>query len=513
MRRAVATTVAGMMIAGSAVAGCTGSTPGRSMHSDATSTSTGAASPARPNIVFVLTDDLSKNLVPYMPHVQALGRRGMTFTNYTVDDSLCCPSRASIFTGNYPHTTKIVVNSGKHGGFTEFHNRGEEQHTFAITLHDAGYRTGFMGKYLNRYDATYPVPPVLRDWTPPQATWVPPGWDEWDGVGFGYPQYDYNLNHNHQIIHHGHRPKDYLNSVLQHYGTQFIGDSVQRKQPFFLEVSSYTPHTPNTAAPRDVNSFPDLKAPRGPAFNRVPVNAPSWYRSRRAFRPQFIAALDLRFRQRVEAVQSVDRMIGALEKKLRRTGQLANTVFVFSSDNGYHIGEHRLYPGKLTAYDTDVNVPLVVAGPGIAPGSTNGDLVQNVDLAPTFDELAGTKAPASVEGKSIVALLHGQRPGWRSLALIEHSGPDLTPSDPDVQTIAEGNPPSYMAIRSTQFTYVRYYNGETEYYDRVKDPYELDNVAVRLTPARRAQLQSWLTALHKCSGGAQCWQAGRPGGL
>jgi N-acetylglucosamine-6-sulfatase len=473
-------------------------------------------SPSRPNIVFVLTDDLSNNLLPYMPHVQELAKQGMSFTNFVVSDSLCCPSRASIFTGNYPHSTGIFINHGSTGGFFEFQRRGEDKHTFAIPIQARGYRTAFMGKYLNEYTATYPAPTALGDWTPPQATYVPPGWEQWDAVGNGYAQYNYLLNHDHHVKAHAHLPKEYLNSVLQSYGTTFISNSAAQHKPFFLEVASFTPHTPNTPAPRDVGTFPGLTAPQDPSFGKAPVDAPSWLANRGARIPFTKSGLDLmnnRFRQRVEAVQSVDRMVGALEDKLAFTGQLANTVFVFNSDNGYHDGEHGLYPGKMTAFDTDINVPLIVTGPGIAAGSTNNDLVQNVDLAATFEELTGATPPPTVEGRSIVPLLHGKKVPWRTLQLVEHEGPDMSPDDPDVQTPQEGNPPTYQAIRSARFTYVHYVDGDTEYYDRLIDPYETDNLAPTLSAARVAQLQAWLTALHECKGGAQCWQAGRPAGV
>jgi N-acetylglucosamine-6-sulfatase len=494
--------LAAILVAGSVVACTSTSVP--------KAASVAPASPTRPNIVFVLTDDLATNLLPYMPHVRALQRAGMTFTNYTVTDSLCCPSRASIFTGDFPHTTKIVTNNGNYGGFLLFHNRGEEAHTFAPVVQSRGYRTALMGKYLNSYHASFPAPAVLGDWTPAQSTFVPPGWTDWDAVGFGYYQYGYDLNHDHTVLRHGHAPQDYLNTVLQNHGLDFISDSVRVKAPFLLEIASFSPHAPATPAPQDLNSFADVTAPRGPAFDRLPKNAPAWLRSRPPMDAAMIASIDAAFRQRVRSVQSVDRMIGALEQRLQATGQAGNTVFVFSSDNGYHMGDYRLKPGKLTAFDTDVRVPLIVAGPGIAAGSVNSDVVENVDLAPTFEQLAGAVPPDTVEGSSLVPLLHGESPPWRSLALVEHHGLDDTPGDPDRQNSSAGNPPTYAAIRSPRFTYVRYVTGEREYYDLARDPYELDNLAATLSPARVRQLDGWLDALHTCVGARPCWQAGRP---
>jgi arylsulfatase A-like enzyme len=471
---------------------------------------TAPPSPSRPNIVYVLTDDLSSDLLPYMPHVAALAAQGMTFTNYTVADSECCPSRASIFTGDYPHTTGVYINEGSAGGFEAFNHLGNAPRSFAIPLRDRGYQTAFMGKYLNAYYASYPAPKALGDWAPPEVTYVPPGWDEWDAVGLGYKQYNYTLNHDHKVISHGTRPQDYLNTVLERYGRRFIKHSADEHTPFFLEVASFSPHTPNTPAPQDAHKFARLTAPTDPAFGHIPAHAPHWLAMRKPLTPGDLKLIDQRFRARVRAVQSVDRMVAGLEAKLAATDQLNDTVFVFNSDNGYHEGQYDLLPGKLTAFDTDVNVPLIVTGPGIAAGSVNNDVVQNVDLAPTFEQLAGATPSPAVEGHSLVPLLHGEQVPWRQFALIEHRGPDVNPHDPDVQTLAEGNPPSYEAIRSPRFTYVRYVTGETEYYDRARDPYELDNLAPSLSTARQQELTGWVNALHNCSNGAQCWQAGQP---
>ena len=354
---------------------------------------------------------------------------------------------------------------------------------------------------------------MLGEWTPPWVTYVPPGWNGWDVVGNGYIQYNYLLNHNHHVIKHGTLGTDYLNSVLQHYGTQFITDTAAQQRPFFLEIASFSPHTPSTPAPADVGTFAGITVPQGPAFDRLPTDPPSWLASHTPLSILDMARLDGRDSGNGSSrSKSVDRMIGTLEQTLKATGQLKNTMFVFSSDNGYHMGQHGLRAGKLTAFESDVRVPLIVAGPGIAAGSTNDDIVQNVDLAPTFEQLAGATPPPSVEGRSLVPLLAGEHPPWRSLALIEHVRPPNTSDDPDKQSYGAGNPPTYQALRSARFTYVRYVNGDREYYDRTRDPAELNNLAPSLTAARIAQLNRWLNALQTRANGAQCWDAGRPRG-
>ena len=462
---------------------------------------TTAAPPARPNVVFVLTDDLSWNLVRYMPQVRQLQNDGLTFNDYTVTDSLCCPSRSSIFTGRFPHDTGVFTNGGSDGGFGYFHGHGEESQTFATALQAKGYRTAMMGKYLNGYQ-----PAATLGGSRP---YVPPGWSEWDVAGNGYPEFNYDLNENHTIVHHGSAPQDYLTDVLAGKGVRFIADSAAARSPFLLEIATFAPHAPYTPAPRDANSFPGLTAPRGPAFDTLPKNAPPWLASRTPLTAAEKAAIDTAFRKRVQAVQAVDRMIGQLRAALTKAGIARDTLVVFSSDNGYHMGEYRLNPGKMTAFDTDIRVPLVAAGPGIAHGATSRAAVENIDLAPTYEQLAGAPVPSNVDGHALVPLLAGgSGANWRTGSLVEHHGPDVQADDPDLPAPNSGNPPSYEAIRTGTYTYVEYVDGSREYYDRTTDPDELDNLAGSLGPARLAQLHAALTGLVNCHGGTACWAAG-----
>jgi arylsulfatase A-like enzyme len=201
----------------------------------------------------------------------------------------------------------------------------------------------------------------------------------------------------------------------------------------------------------------------------------------------------------------VDDMIGRIETTLRKRGVARDTYLVFSSDNGYHMGDHRLMQGKMTAFDTDIGVPLIVVGPGVPAGRTVGKLTGNIDLRSTFSELAGASVPASVDGRSLVPLLTGTGGGsWRDATLIEHHGRDTDQSDPDFQSPQSGNPTSYEAIRMRDAVYVEYKNGDREYYDLVRDPFELDNTYADLSPAVQARLHDALANLESCSG-QDCW--------
>src|SRR5205807_6748910 len=144
---------------------------------------------------------------------------------------------------------KVFNNVGRRGGFRAFYNRGEEQHTFAVALQNAGYRTALMGKYLNGYGQERGSVPGLP------FTYVPPGWSEWDIAGWGYPEFNYSLNENGRLHRYGHRPSDYMTDVLGRRGVDFIGRAARGHSPFFLELATFAPHSPYVPAPRNAHDF------------------------------------------------------------------------------------------------------------------------------------------------------------------------------------------------------------------------------------------------------------------
>jgi len=478
----------------------------------------------RPNIVFVLTDDLATNLVQYMPNVVQMQRRGVTFANYFVTDSLCCPSRASIFTGLYPHNTGVFSNAGPDGGYMAFQSRGDDRTTFATMLSAAGYRTAMLGKYLNGYF--------------PKRDPVAVGWTSWAAAGNGYPGFDYNLNQDGKIVHYDDQPSDYLTDVVADLAVRFIKQSAGA--PFFIEVATFAPHRPSTPAPRDADALPGVRAPRTAAFGAAPdANAPRWLVGMPALSSEDMTDIDEEFRLRAQSVLAVNKMIGELQAAVAATGQENNTYFVFSSDNGYHMGEYRLLPGKMTPYEADIHVPLIVTGPGVPAGVTIGEIAQNTDLAPTFIELGGALPAASMDGRSLVPLLQRQQvPDWRTVALVEHHGPlRQNPADPDAMGLDEeippsgwqawrggrgggrnrpwkyawrnGNPTTYEAIRGPTWVYVEYADDEKEYHDLATDPDELRNSFSLLSSAKKASLHAALAAVQACRGAQSCRVAER----
>jgi arylsulfatase A-like enzyme len=453
---------------------------------------------ALPNIVLILTDDYSIDLMSYsMSNLDAMQADGTTFSNYFVTDSLCCPSRSSIFTGKFPHNTQVFTNTPPWGGYEAFEAYGNAAHTFAVALQAAGYQTAMMGKYLNGYR--------------PFKNGVAPGWSEWNVAGNGYPEFGYWLNRNGRTQYYGDEPSSYLTDVLAGLGDAFIRTSAGR--PFFLEVATFAPHKPYIPAPRDADKFPGLTHHQNAAFGARPnAFAPGWLKEIPPLEPADIATINAAFRLRVQSDQAIDAMIGKLRSTLAELGLAGNTYVIFTSDNGLHLGEYSLRPGKQTPFDTDIRVPLVVVGPGVPAGRTVDDIVENIDLAPTFTEIAGEPGPTAPDGRSLMILLH-PKPNvalvWRSHALIEHRHPTRGPADPDIQEPVSGNPPSYEALRTRDALYVEYEDTahEVGYYDTRSDPMELNNIAASLPADTLSRWHRVLYGAAVCRGADACWAA------
>jgi N-acetylglucosamine-6-sulfatase len=520
-----------MAFAGCSGDGDTGSASPTSTAPSTTATSSRAGTAgSRPNIVVILTDDLSWNLVDQRiaPHIVALQKRGATFDHYVVADSLCCPSRSTILTGLFPHDTHVVTNVPPDGGYQKFQSEALDRRTFAVGLHENGYATSMLGKYLNGYgdpgDAGgTKVKTPKRDRAAPDgaAFPVPPGWSDWHVAnGTGYAEFNFWQSDGGTFHFYGGR-KDYGVDVINSEAQSFIHQHAST--PFLVEASTFAPHRPYTPAPRNADDFPDLTQLHDASFDAENTNPPAWLGQRPALTPTQIAVTDAAYRKRAQSVEAVDKLLADTEATLAREHLLDRTYIFFTSDNGYHLGQHRLRVGKQTAFDTDIRVPLVVAGPGIPAGRVVPQVAQNVDLDPTFLDLAGVTPKGSVEGRSLVPLLRSDpAPRWRTAALVEHKGGNTAPTDPDFEA-AGTLPTTYEAIRISaphlpQFdgpveaVYVEYQDPqhELEYYDIAKDPNELDNTVRTLTDAQRKTLHELVAGLRNCHDGRSCWTAGRP---
>jgi N-acetylglucosamine-6-sulfatase len=463
-----------------------------------------SAPAGKPNVVFILTDDQDLLLISldHMPQTRALiAQQGMTFKQDTVPLSLCCPSRSTILTGLYPHNHKIYNNRAPDGGFAKFEALGHEETTVATALHAAGYRTALFGKYMNNY-------PRHDD-----LTHVPPGWDEFasPAAGLPYTEFNYTLNENGALVKYARGPEDYLTDVIAAKATDFIRRSAAADEPFFLYLAPYAPHKPATPAPRHANLFAGLHAPRTPSFDEADVSdKPARIRKLPRLSAADVAAIDSLYRRRTQSLQAVDEAVAAVIHSLDESGQLANTYIFFTSDNGFHMGQHRMKAGKYTPYETDVHMPLLVRGPGIARRSATSVLTSSVDFVPTIAELAGAKLDFPVDGRSFAPVLHGQRPAsWRQMILLEQfafvPANDVPPGvlePPDPQDGKVTAYPSHLGLRTPELKYVEYGTGEREVYDLRHDPDELNNLAAHSDPGWLAKMSNLARALGACAGAA-----------
>jgi N-acetylglucosamine-6-sulfatase len=444
---------------------------------------------AKPNIVFILTDDMRKDELKYMPKTRSVLRaKGMSFSNAFVSNALCCPSRATIMRGQYAHNTGVWTNEnggGPAAGGQAYRNKGNEKDNVATRLDAAGYRTALIGRYLSGIK---------------NKTFVPPGWDYWFSTWGGYSRYD--ANDQGTIGHFGTKASDYRTDVESRKTRMFIGTSVARGQPFFAYVAPKAPHSPSTPAPRDRHAYDGLKAPRLPSFKEKNISdKPPWIRKLPRLSDAKKAKIDNHAEKRAESLQAVDDLVAGVVGKLREKRVLGNTYIFFTSDNGWHHGEHRIPAKKARPYEEDVRMPLLVHGPGVAAGHQSHKLVLNTDYLPTFTDLAcPSSSPCNTQnysyvpdGHSLRPVLKGNATAWRSAVLLEaHHTPE------------GGATPAYSGIRTSGTKYVEYAGGKRELYFLGHDRYELENKYPAAKPS--ARLVSRLHALRTCAG-VGCWAA------
>jgi arylsulfatase A-like enzyme len=439
-----------------------------------------AGSPAdSPNIVFVLTDDLDYTSAQQMPQIGSLVRdEGASFENAFVSFPVCCPSRATILTGLYAHNSGVKGNSPPSGGFQKFRNDGTEENTVASSLQEGGYRTAFFGKYLNGYGRG-------------DRTYVPPGWDEWYGKLDGQKLYDYSINENGEEVSYGSEEGDFFTDVLSGQASDFIRRAAPEDRPFFAYVAPTAPHTPATPAERHEGTFSEDEVLQPPSFDEEDVSdKPSWVRNMDRISNKQASQIEKRHQKRLNSMLAVDEMTASLVQELEDAGELDNTFIVFTSDNGFHGGEHRIKGGKRTPYEESARVPLFVRGPGVPAGSKVEELALNTDFAPTFAALAGVDFPA--DGRSLVPLLGGEDAPWRTSILLEAFTNEEARGE-------QASLPNYQVVRTETHKYVEYENGEAELYDLANDPYELESIHETADLALLKDLKAKLDALKSCA--------------
>ncbi|MDZ7268783.1 MAG: sulfatase-like hydrolase/transferase [candidate division KSB1 bacterium] len=387
---------------------------------------------SRPNFLIIITDDQRFDSMEFMPKTKRrIFEEGLTFTRAYVTTPLCCPSRASILTGMYAH---------KHG--VRLNEDPLHEETFVVRLHEAGYYTGFVGKYLNSY------------------TGLPrPEFDFWAARKAGHSTYfDPVINFNGVWQ----TTPGYVTYVLRDYALAFLDSLAGRQQPFLLFLSHTAPHAPVDPAPEDTLRYPDLPRHRPPSYDEADVSdKPRWIQALPRLTRGAARSIDQHRRRQLQCLYSVDQANDSLLATLARRGLLDNTVVFFLSDNGFHEGEHRLV-SKWFVYEEAIRIPFAVRYPPLISPRVERRLVANIDIAPTVLELAGLPISSRIDGRSLTALMRNEH-SWREDLLIE-GWPE------------QRGGPLYAAIHTGELVYVENQGDRAELYDLRDDPYQLHNL-------------------------------------
>ena len=455
-------------------------------------TLTVAAAPAvaapLPNVVVIMTDDQTLDSLRFMPKVLSLlGSEGTTFDNNFVSFPLCCPSRATFLTGQYSHNHGVNSNNPPLGGYTQL----DHTNTLAVWLQAAGYHTTHIGKYLNGY-GTGGVP----------QTEIPPGWSDWQAtVGFSaYKMYGYTVNENGTLVQYSNAPADYQTDVLAARAVAALHARALAGGPFFMWIAPLAPHAEAggdgpRAAPRHEGVFAAEPLPMPPSFNEADVSdKPHSIANLPSLTPAQVTSVTARYRDRLESLLAVDDLVEGVYNQLAADGLLANTYLIFTSDNGFFQGEHRVKQGKTKLYEESVRVPLIVRGPGFAAGAHNSALVANIDLAASLVAWTGATPARVLDGRNL--RLAANHPGTlASRTILLENGDESTGA-----RYTDG-------IRTRRYVYLewRFPTKPTEFelYDLSADAYQLTNLhGDAAYAAIEASLAQKLGELKVCAGGA-----------
>jgi N-acetylglucosamine-6-sulfatase len=472
----------------------------------------------RPNIILVVTDDQPASAFNSrtMPKtVRHLVRPGTSFTEAVVTTPLCCPSRATILTGQYGHNTGVLANTPGWPGLAERNN------TLPNWLRAAGYRTAHVGKWLHHYGESTE-----------KKNAVAPGWNQWHTF-LTLDYFDYRLRVNGRSARYRHEPQDYLTRVLSRKAAGLAKRLLPKRKPLYLQLDHLAPHRGGGSAkrcrnsavpdPRDRKRFRKFPLPQPPNFNEADVSdKPSFASSRPLLDGSQVRSIGRKYRCALASLRAVDRGIGKLVRTVRKSGERRDTAIIFTSDNGFFAGEHRMLRGKVLPYEAAVRVPLVVLlprgmnGGGGQPG-TVAESVANLDLAPTILDLAGATPCRGdecriLDGRSLVGLARGSTAGWpadRAIGIEYDGAGSSAPS--------YGDTCRYSGLRTPELLFVAHDElpnpsaaygcepspGVEELYHLDSDPFQLENLAFTDpvgTAGERAALGARLAELRTCVG-------------
>ena len=481
------------------------------------------AASSKPNVIMFTTDDQTVRDLIAMPKTMALiGNQGANFPHAYVSMSLCCPSRITVQTGEYAHNHHVMGNTPPQGGYGQFNDKND----LPVWLERAGYRTIHVGKMPNGFG------------TETNETYVPPGWGPFNGgngpgefYGFIKPAsayFGFSLDENgtlHQFGADDYQTDVYADLAVNRIESHFDNHATQ---PLYMQVQFFAPHDPADPAPRHVGAFASAPLPIDASFNEKNVkDKPGWIRAIQRFGPGLIAKIQTRYQHRLETLMSVDDAIERIVNELASKNELGNTYLIFTSDNGFMQGQHRLHQGKFAPYEPSIQVPLLIRGPGIPAGGQPRALVWNGDITATILKMADARPDLTQDGRSL--LPYARDPNLRSTRpiLIETGPPGATNEPGTPVSAASGKrvhfstyvknldqdhtaqiaraivAPRYRAIRTGRYLLVKYSDGSRELYDLKRDPLELKSKYKdsRYFPVRKYLLKK-LKGLVLCSGEA-----------
>jgi N-acetylglucosamine-6-sulfatase len=471
------------------------------------------AATGAPNVIVIQTDDqsLSETSPRTMPNTyRLLGRGGSVLRNYIVTSPDCCPSRASLLTGDYPHNHGVMSNRIGYRGLIEPGNM------LPVWLRDAGYVTAHLGKFMNKYDGSVPVPGETA-----------PGWDHWFTYVGPDRYYAYQVSVDGELKTFDDRPRDYVGRVLDRHAVTTVDRYIEGPAPLYLQLDERTPHASHSdptgrcdpAAvpdPRDYDLIGRTRVPHAPSYNEANVSD----------KPPFISRLprltredrrkvDRHYACAVAALRGVDRTVGHVFDAVKRAGELDDTVFIFTSDNGLLNGEHRLADTKQYPYEESIRVPMMIRLPGEPTPPVVRKPTANIDIAPTILDLAHAAPCAAaggcrtIDGRSLLPLLTGvgSFPAHRHLLVEFSMHKRLSHRGSTCSFAGVWTPKSFYALHDRTVldpaTGVCEPSHELEHYDLVGDPYELKNLAARPSSAERRRLRRLavrLSRLRDCAG-------------
>ncbi len=434
-----------------------------------------AGTQAKPNILVLFTDDQEPSSLRVMKKVtKEMKRKGTTMKRFYTQFPLCCPSRATMLTGQYAHNHQVLSNSAPTGGYGTFNDIHGDNY-LPLWLQDAGYTTGFIGKYMNEYAEPDEYGTTPRD--------VPRGWDDWRVLAPSRAQYfNYQLNQNGNIRQYANRKRDYSTDVFTTKAKRFVRRSAPSTDPYFLMLGYAAPHGGGGGSPGRSCNRAAVPAPRhlgtlkgkhkrllrmmSPAFNEGDISdKPSPIANNEPLTEGQMSDLLRKRRCAWESLLSVDESVDALINEIKRSGERRDTYIFFLSDNGYLRGEHRIKNQKRYLYEESARVPFVARGPGIARNARSDDVVTNADLVPTILDLSGATAGEVQDGRSLMPSL---------------AEPELE-SGRAIQQEAFAIGPQITGLRTSRYLYAEWQTDEPlperELYDTDADPYQLNNLA------------------------------------